>query len=44
MLEEITRKREEREQARVEQLRREVEEGAGAQAPVRPGCRNLTKP
>jgi hypothetical protein len=29
MLAEIIRKREEREQARAEQLRREVEEGAG---------------
>jgi hypothetical protein len=29
MLAEITRKREEREQARAEQLRREAEEGAG---------------
>jgi len=37
MLAEITRKREERDQARLEQLRREVEEGAGAQDPSDPG-------
>jgi len=33
MLAEITRKREEREQARAEQLRREVEQGAAAHNP-----------
>ena len=38
MLAEITRKREEREQARAEQLRRETEEGAGVRSPSDPGA------
>jgi hypothetical protein len=38
MLAEITRKREEREQAHAEQLRREVEEGAGAHDRPDPGA------
>jgi hypothetical protein len=37
MLAEIIRKREEREQAHAEQLRRQVEAGAGAQHPSDPG-------
>jgi len=38
MLAEITRKREEREQARVEELQREVEERAGAHNRSDPGA------
>ena len=38
MLAEITRKREEREQARVEALQREVEQGAGAHNPSDAGA------
>ena len=37
MLAEITRKREERDQANVEQLRREIEEGARAHNRFEPG-------
>jgi hypothetical protein len=38
MLAEITRKREEREQARAEQLRREVEQRAAAHNPADAGA------